>query len=353
MARKRGLGKNLATLFRRSLVTKKRILAALALLFAMILGIFIGRRVDAPLTSAPVAGSTAASAAEQRKPIGRAVLPTAHAKVALAPARNAKSAPLPPAGTPLKQTLAELQARAETGDAEAASRLYRDLQRCAIVRNINRRMPNAAAYYLNMKVDKMSADEARNAGVMLDMMDADLRYARDNAASCVDLDDGDMNNLVPSSLQAALLGDDKAASCYLGSDLLRQPGLLDHPEWLAAFKDNALPLATMAVSSGNWTVVKQLAFAYKGAFSGALLTQVTGVDPVQAYRYLKLWRLGADSGEDTEYLDSQLGEVAKQLPVQAASDADVWAQDAYQRYFMNAPHTDPRGSINICQRDEL
>jgi hypothetical protein len=249
--------------------------------------------------------------------------------------------------------MAMLQAGAAGGDAAAASRLYRDLQKCANVRRINLTAPNAALHVLNTPPEKMRPGEAKGSQAMLDMIDDELRFAAANAALCAGLGAADIDNVTPAMLRAAQSGDDKAASCYLGTDLSRQHGALDHLEWLLDYKDNALSLANAAVSSGNWTVVKQLAWAYKGTFHGSLLSQVTGTDPAQSYRYLKLWRLGAAPGDDTEYLDTELAEAARRLAPGAQIDADAWAQGTYNRSFSANPRTDARGSINICQRDEL
>lgn len=248
--------------------------------------------------------------------------------------------------------LADLQARADDGDADAATRLYRDLHRCAAVRDANRTVPIAAQHFLNEKADKMSAEELKSMNVMLGMLDERLKFARENAVLCDGIEPTDLDALVPTTLQAALLGDDKAANCYLGSNLTLEPGLLDHPEWLVDFKQNALRIADTEVERGDWTAVKQLAFAYKGSFSGNLLSQATGLDTLQAYRYLKLWRLGAEAGKSTEYLDTELVTAAKQLAPDAISSGDAWAQETYRRNFSGVP-VDPKGSINVCQLKDM
>jgi len=248
--------------------------------------------------------------------------------------------------------LADLRSRADDGDADAATRLYRDLHRCAAVRHTNQTLPSAAQHFLNEKADKMSVDELKSTNEMLGILDEQLKFARDNAAFCAGIEATDLDALVPATLQAALLGDNTAANCYLGSDLVRQPGLLDHPEWLIDFKQNALNIANAAVDHGDWTAVKQLAFAYKGAFAGSLLTQATGLDLVQAYRYLKLWRLGVAPDKNTEYLDTELNAVAKQLAPEAIDSSNTWAQETYRRNFSGVP-VDPKGSINVCQLKDM
>jgi len=329
---------------------KTLILFTLALSAVLAIGVVIGRRsVATPSSQTAQAEAPAQPRPSQRLSSARVLLPVESARN---PSRTTAVSlgPLPAPGAPLKLTLADLVARAYVGDAQAASRLFSDLQRCSQVASINRQVPIAAMRYLNAKPEKVSEESAKSMNTMLTMMSDELKYARDNATLCAGLDDVDLMNTTPAALQAALLGDDVAASCYLGSNLTRQPGVLDHLEWLVAFKDNALPLADASVERGNWTAVKQLAFAYKGVFRDDLLSQVTGSDATQAYRYLKLWRLGAKPG-DTSYLDNELEQAIKQLTSDAVTAADAWANDTYQHSFAANPHTDQRGSITICQRD--
>ena len=98
--------------------------------------------------------------------------------------------------------------------------------------------------------------------------------------------------LVESMAQAAKLGDEEARACYLGSGPLNDMrSLVRHPEALRSYRDNAKGMIEAGVRSGDWRVVDLLQRAYEpGAQS--LLAGLVGADPVQHYRYLKLYRLG-------------------------------------------------------------
>ena len=199
--------------------------------------------------------------------------------------------PLPPPGTPLKDIRAELEARAQAGDTEAASRLFRDTQRCADVRRINTTVSRMAQRMLDQKTDGISPEAARGREKMFAEYDKQLNFARDNAAVCEGLSNDDVNQVVPAAMQAALLGDTMAADCYVGSGMYGTPqGLLDHPEWLSNYKQNAVTIANAAIDRGDWSMVSMLANAYGANFfclaarSGHRARSCTGVSSAQAAR---------------------------------------------------------------------
>ena len=59
-------------------------------------------------------------------------------------ASNGSATVLPPPGTPLAEIFGELKARADAGDAAAASRLFQDLQQCAEAQRLGRSLPAVA-----------------------------------------------------------------------------------------------------------------------------------------------------------------------------------------------------------------
>jgi len=63
-----------------------------------------------------------------------------------------------------------------------------------------------------------------------------------------------------------------------------------------------------------------------------LLAGLVGADPVQHYRYLKLYRLGAEPFRATS-LDRQLAAAAANLTPAQTADADAWAQSTYEKNF--------------------
>ncbi|HEY8011460.1 MAG TPA: hypothetical protein VIE67_10745 [Rudaea sp.] len=248
------------------------------------------------------------------------------------------TAPLPPPNAPLKQTFAELKARADAGDAAAASRLFHDIQNCAEVQRINQMMPNFANRVLNGDPSSMSPGAAQRSDRMLGMIQKNLDFAQDNAALCADVGPDEMAALVPATLEAAQAGDPRAANCYVGANLNNWPGVLDNPNWISDYKANALPLATAAVQQGDWPMVGLMASAYAGGVrSNTMLTQVTGANPVQAYSYAKLMSLGQPAGNTSNRATNNLTNLASQLSSDQQQAADAWAQNAYQQYFASTP----------------
>ncbi|MBS0584092.1 MAG: hypothetical protein JSS42_13420, partial [Proteobacteria bacterium] len=255
--------------------------------------------------------------------------------------------------TPLKQIFDELKARADAGDAEAASRLFHDTQQCKHFLRIRRTVPQLAQYALDEKVEGASADQLKSSDAVLGMAQDQLKFLRENASLCNGLSDDIGNSTLPLALQAAQLGDAAATDCYVagGSDMGMPAGLLDHPEWLSEYKKSALPMANAAVENGDWTMVSQLAWAYQRDFASNLLSQATGHDPAMAYRYLKLALLGAPSADRDKgvaMLQSTLNGLAGEISANQKADADTWAQNAYQSYFRTNPNNPSYNSYKAC-----
>ena len=259
-----------------------------------------------------------------------------------------QSQALPAPNAPLAQTYAELKARADAGDAAAAARLYHDVSTCAHTRDVLANEPRAANWMLEDDTSKLDATQLSRRERRLGNIEDELAKARANGELCSNLTPEQLQ-IVPVALRAAQLGDTQAADCYVGPGLIAGGGLLDHPEWLQQYKDNALTLANAAVAQGDWTMVAQLQRAYAQSNGAGLLGQVTGADPSQAYAYMKLRSLGAASPQGQGFMTRQLAESAQNLSADAVSNGDAWAQDTYQRYFgANPQNTTPRG-FNACQ----
>jgi len=243
-------------------------------------------------------------------------------------------APLPPAGTQLKSILAELKARADAGDADAASRLFRDMQTCAQVQRLNQTMPGLANRVLN---DASTPASAQHSERMLDFVQRNLDFSKSNAAMCADLGAADMAELVPATLQAAQLGDPQAANCYVGANLNNWPGLLDNPQWVQDYKSNALNLANSAMQQGDWSMAMLMAQAYGGS-SRNMLNQITGTSAAQAYTYAKLMSLGQPTGtQQSQRSTNALSNFSGQLTPDQIQAADQQAQQMFQQYFNNTP----------------
>ena len=327
-------------------------LIALLALAALALGYF-GGRANAPSLGlgAPAAQRQSDVAISTKGKSGMATTPVRKPAATRTDART----PLPAPGTPLKQTMAELKARADAGDVEAASRLYQDTQRCVRVREIIAMTPKVVPYLLNQNTGEMSQEELKGSEQALSNFQKRLNFARDNAGFCADLSDDEINQFFPAALQAAQLGDKAAADCYVnGGGIFGIPrGLLDHPEWLLDYKQNALAIADTAITQGDWTMVSMLGDAYDNSYSPNMLGQLTGQDNMQAYRYLKLRLLGVPGGggKGADYLSQQLAQIANEIPPDAKLAGDAWAQDAYQRYFSASPMSPGVNTYVPCHSD--
>ena len=303
------------------------------------------RRADAPSAVAATAAAHAraeSAAQDDANRLAASATPSkspAHASPKKSPSASGATAALPPPGTPLKSILADLKQRADEGDAAASSRLYRDLRTCAAVQRIDRQAPTMSGNrLLNQDVADMSPEELRSGERRLGRLQGRLDFARDNAALCDDLAASDFAELVPATLQAAQQGDAQAAACYVGANPGSWAGLLDNPQWVSDYKDNALPLANSAIEQGNWAMVGIMVAAYDGnARSANLLGQVTGTDPAQAYTYAKLMNLGQPAGGPSSPRAANfLSSLAAQLTPEQVQAADAQAQKMFQQYFDGA-----------------
>ncbi len=281
----------------------------------------------------------------------RATTPPAVAKVAkkTGPIHVLSTpAPLPPPNTPLAQVYADLKARADAGDAPAAARLYHDVGRCLHTHDVLTNQARAAGWMLEDDTSKLDADQLARRERRLGTIEDDLAKARASSSLCDGVTPAQLQ-LAPAALRAAQLGDAQAADCYVGAGLTAGGGLLDHPEWLQDYKDNALSLANAAVEQGDWAMVGQLQRAYAQSNGAGLLGQVTGADPSQAYAYLKLRSLGAVTPQGNSYLSRQLADAAQNLPADAVTQGDTWAQSTYQQYFGATPQINTPRGFNPCQ----
>lgn len=301
-------------------------------------------KADAPKPAAADAEAAKGSPAQTRR-IVRQKTPTGTA------ANNA-AASLPPSGTPLKDIFDELKARADAGDAAAASRLFHDLQQCATAQRLGQFLPAVANRVLdgNLPSSPGAIDRGER---QLDWMQRGLAFAQDSASMCAGLSSSQMAALVPTTLTAAQLGDPQAANCYVGANLNAWPGVLDNPNWISDYKNNALPLASAAVQQGDWAMVGMLASANAGnPHSNNMLNQLTGTNTAQAYTYAKLMSLGQPAGTPPSNRSTNaLADLSSQLTPEQIQAADAQAQSMYQQYFDATPRQTGQvmDSMRSCQ----
>jgi hypothetical protein len=323
-----------------------RILVVIGILaLALGAGYFLHRSATAGRPVPPSGAGITASAARPTPETDSASTtrkPTARHVVA-----STSSAPLPPPGTPLKDIYAELKARSAAGDAAAAARLAHDLGKCQYVARMKQTLPQIMPSVLDQDEKKLTADALSKRDRTLAFYQEQFDTVRENEAFCAGLDRSDFETLTPVLQLAAQLGSTTATDCYLSSGLTDMEGLLDHPEWLVDFKQNAMPLAQAAIEKGDWVTVGIMEHSYGGFFND-FLSQITGTDLAQRYRYLKLQRLGA-SGDFIAKLDKQISGITPNLTTDQIADGDAWAQGMYTRYFNGTSSNELSNGTNVCQ----
>jgi hypothetical protein len=269
---------------------------------------------------------------------GKSATPASTQRMLTSAASNGSaSAPLPAPGAPLKDTFADLKARADAGDAAAATRLFQDLQHCAEAQRLGQFLPAMANRALNANAD--SADAAQRNDRQLGMVQRRLDFQQSSAALCADVTPEQMAALVPTTLQAAQLGDAQAADCYVGANLNTWPDVLNNPDWINDYKNNALSLANASLQQGDWAMVGMMAAANAGSIrSNNMLNQVTGTNIQQAYTYAKLMSLGQPTGTPPSPRSTNaLTTLSGQLSADQISAADAQAQQMFQQYFNATP----------------
>jgi len=228
---------------------------------------------------------------------------------------------LPPVGIRLVLIKDELKTRAKDGDLPAAQRLVHDVTQC----EWSNRVLGAAA----------AADPAKISVRRQSQIDR----AHEASKICADLPAQTVKeSLYPALLQAAQLGDSEAMGCYVVSPYNITGG--DPTEPTDIHNANAIQLLQASFQSGDWKAVGLLQGIYSPSrTSSSALASLGEIDPVEAYKYLRLLRLGA-IGEYADSLDRKLGQLENlsAVPAKQRSDADSWASAAFQQYFAkNSP----------------
>lgn len=320
---------------------------ALAALVAVVIGWFAFRSFGSNVPVASPANSSGA-AIESANPSEKKALRTrskASSNSSNSVYTNAGTrAPLLPTGTPLKTTFADLQARANAGDGAAATRLYRDLATCAYSRSWIRSESMAAKDVLDQKTDGQPIQAQQS---QLDRAQFFLDRTARWKALCVDVDQRTLDTLSSAALQAAQLGDANARDCYVHRGPgMTQSGLINSPESINTYREQAPVLIDSAIADGDWKMVDMLQYAYSPSGNN-LIAGLLGPDPVQHYRYLKLFRLGAN-GYVTQKLDRDLAYAGEQITAEQRTQADAWALTTRQAYFHGSSTTAAPSGWDAC-----
>lgn len=310
---------------------RRRVALAIPCVVSAIAIVFLsmnGARSPPPAASGPetkpsVAASDAATTTNRHRSATRQNLTP----------RLGASMPLPEPDTPLVPIYADLKARADAGDAAAASRLYRDLHRCTTAPYELRELLRQEMSPEQIPADWPPERRAKAQAILeqnLAEQPARIQKARNDAAMCEGLAP-EQRFVLPAMKRAAELGDPDAEICYMSGHDLWTRGVLDHPEWIAEYKADALAIAEAAVEHGNQAAVFMLAAAYSAErFNWQPLEQLIEPDPVRSYRYRKLAALASADGGAA---DARLAADATALAPKDRASADAWAQEMYVRHF--------------------
>lgn len=318
--------------------SKRSLMLAIGVLAAIVAAYFAGR--------ADLRGDAASRRADTGVKISAEE--TAASSSANAASAVIKGGALPPPGAPLKDHFAKLQARANAGDADAAKRLLRDLDNCSRLRGSEWKNAGTTNELIRKSTDGMSAAQLRTYQLRLDAIELREQRQRQNQAMCAGVNDKMLDSLVPNIEQAARLGDEQARACYLErGPLYDARSLLKRPDSLREYRNTAAAMIETGIASGDWRVVDLLQQAYEPG-SQSLLAGLVGTDPVQHYRYLKLYRLGAEDHRAAG-LDQQLAATAANLTAAQLAQADAWASNTLQQGFRgNSTNSTPQG-WNACE----
>ena len=271
-----------------------------------------------------------------------------NAKAAVHLKHAAVAAPLLPPGAPLAQIYDELKARADAGDAAAASRLYHAVVRCSGMR---RSVAQMISSELARDTSAMSASGIEQHERLLQYLYRNADRDRVTATMCAGASNEQIGSTIPTMLRAAQLGDLNALDCFIGADLTTG-GMLNHPEWLALYKKNAPALIDAAMQRGDWITVELMRHALAdlglGGFDESLRRQLVAADPSMNYRYLRLEQFGAQ-GDLATRLRINAAIVARELKPQQIADGEAWAQDEYNRYFTGSSFNDVFNGADICE----
>lgn len=256
--------------------------------------------------------------------------------------------PLPPPHTALVDSFDMLKSRADAGDARAASRLYNDLLRCRVSASINSDVAQATKsalldHNINLTPQELDAREKKLAH-MQELADS----ARANESLCLGVSAAYLQELEPAAFRAAELGDDEAASCYVGGDFLSMQGVADHPEWIAQYKQHALDIADQSIGRGNWTMARQFFEALGDVRGTTPFGRLTGRDVAQQYRYAKLMQLGADPASSGA-IDDEVNALLPSLSENDIAVGDIWARNTYKHAFAAHPEKHATLSASVCQ----
>ena len=310
-------------------------------------------------------GSGSATAGADASPAGQA--PGVQAPL---PARIADQ-PLPPVETPLRDTLADLQRRADRGEAGAACRLAAEWTYCQGLDSRMRR--DEASLRANERMAERLTSMPQHTGRQvpvealersLDRAQAQADRSREQLQHCQDVTLPKPSEVARYWRQAALAGHLPSMRNYAVGNAFRRNQVLDNLPALEVYRQEALKIAEAAIARGDLPTAVALAGAYSPLNSreGTYLSQL--VDDDAGKSLALLYRINAAAGNDSaparrgrqmdlagaiEDLEAMMTpEAVQQARTQAAAAPPLSAESPDRR----RPYAMGGGFVGDVQREE-
>jgi hypothetical protein len=257
----------------------------------------------------------------------------------------------------------EWQRRANAGDPVAASSLFRALFTCEMIDSTLTNTPIMATFFLppGVSIDDVEPSVREDVLRQVDEHQPEEDFAKAHAGYCAGSEGAvDDHARYAAALQAAKLGDELAASCFVVGASVYMIGEHDSFDvvggpppnnptdpWIKAqYQENALALAERGVEKGDWSMVTALEGFYSDndiLFAGRL----TQPDRAMHYAYSVLWALGArESPDDAVTLEAPMDADGLPLSLEVTKRAEAWANETYARHFAGIPQ--PENGFRFC-----
>jgi hypothetical protein len=241
--------------------------------------------------------------------------------------------------------------------------LYRKRHRCAIAAGLQHAMddPRTQQQLANLQLEDLPAAQRAE---RLAMIEAAFKYVDETVPGCSGMARGVLDGSMYSlALRAADAGDADAAMCYASGSYAVPAELLRNPAWRAEFVRNANRLFERGVEQGDWrfVVLAQIAIP-AGPTHWKLQLPRTPLDAThqqlfmllapqgdreRAYRYARLYALGADGANEASGRAARADAIGSKLDAATRGQADAWAHATYARAFRSRPTTS--NAIHSCR----
>lgn len=229
------------------------------------------------------------------------------------------------ADIPLKNALAD-SSSANASGLESSQRIYRSIAKCFWAA---KNAELADGQMRQAQLPNKSADERREAFARAEKF---LKESSTLSSLCDGVPYEDLvNNIYPSLLSAAQLGDEDAAVCYVRAVYPTKRGESQ------SYQQNAWQLIREGLERGDWRVVDVLMDLYGDSNTGRnWFYSLAQRNPAQYYQYAKLLSLGA-TGVYGDWAKKVAEGEATLISQDDIAKGDAFAADMYQKYFSKAP----------------